>query len=84
MKKIQNRPSEWRGYTLDELKSRRIVTQFVLNAELHNMRQRLVPKQSSIITRFISKVTTQLTDLIPSLRKVYTLYRQIKDLFKEK
>ena len=84
MKKIQNRPSEWRGYTLDELKSRRIVTQFVLNAKLHNMRQHLVPKQSSIITRFISKVTTQLTDLIPSLRKVYTLYRQIKDLFKEK
>ena len=84
MKKIQNRPSEWRGYTLDELKSRRIVTQFVLNAKLHNMRQHLVPKQSSIITRYISKVTTQLTDLIPSLRKVYTLYRQIKDLFKEK
>lgn len=84
MKKIQNRPSKWRGYTLDELKSRRIVTQFVLNAKLHNMRQRLVPKQSSIITRYISKVTTQLTDLIPSLRKVYTLYRQIKDLFKEK
>ena len=84
MKKIQNRPSEWRGYTLDELKSRRIVTQFVLNDKLHNMRQRLVPKQSSIITRYISKVTTQLTDLIPRLRKVYTLYRQIKDLFKEK
>ena len=79
--KSLNRPTEWRGYTFDELKSRRMVTQVVLNVEFQKIHQRLVPQQSSVFTRYLSKIITQLTDLIPHIRTLCTIYRQIKDLF---
>lgn len=82
--KNQNKPPEWNGYTLDELKSRRIVTQIVLNTEMQKMRQNFVPQPPSLIAQYLSRIITQLTSLIPRLSKIYSLYRQIKDLFEAK
>ena len=82
--KTQNKPHQWSGYTLDELKSRRIVTQFVLNTEMQKIRQHQVTQHTSDFIQYLSKIITKLTDLIPRIRKLYAVYLQIKDLFAAK